>query len=167
MIYRLRPLEEKDAARMTEMMHDAVTIRYLQIGGADYTEDTALRFIRSTVDESVNLHRAVVNLNDEYQGTISLKNIDLEKKEAEYAISMHPDAQGKGAAKAATAEILNIAFNELHLNRVYLNVLAENLRANKFYKKVGFSYSHTTQMNFHQEVKSLNWYFIEYNYFDI
>jgi diamine N-acetyltransferase len=155
--YSLRPLMEKDAQRMVEMMHDSVTTRYLQIGGPGYTEDTALGFIRSCTDESKHLHRAVVDENDVYQGSISLKNMDREKLEAEYAISMHPQAQGKGAAKAATAGILELAA-QLGLNRVYLNVLAENERANRFYQKVGFRYTHSTEMAFRGEQKTLHWY---------
>lgn len=143
---------------MVEMMHDEQTIRYLQIGGPSYTEETARRFIAQTADESVNLHRAVVDENNVYHGSISLKNIDMEKLEAEYAISMHPDAQGKGAAAAATVQILDIAFQELGLNRVYLNVLKENERANKFYQKFGFQFTHSGSMTFHGEDKELNWY---------
>lgn len=156
-IYSLRPLNEKDAERMVEMMQDAQTTQYLQIGGPDYTRETALRFIASTADESASVHRAVVDENDVYQGTISLKNLDLNKKEAEYAISMHPQAQGKGAAKAGSAGILELAWS-LGLNRVYLNVLAENERANRFYQKFGFRYAHTTNMEFRGVTKALNWY---------
>lgn len=158
MNYTLRPLEPKDAPRMVEMMHDENTIRYLQIGGPDYTLETALGFIHGTQDESRNLHRAVVDENDVYQGSVSLKNIDPVKKEAEYAISMHPEAQGKGAAKAASAGITDIAFRQLGLSRVYLNVLAENERANRFYQKFGFRFTHTGTMVFRGEEKKLNWY---------
>lgn len=155
--YSLRPLMEKDAPRMVEMMHDAGTTQYLQIGGPSYTLDTALRFIASTADESGSVHRAVVDADDVYQGTVSLKNLDLGKKEAEYAISMHPQAQGKGAAKAGSASILELAWS-LGLERVYLNVLTENERANRFYQKFGFRYTHTTELAFRGEIKPLNWY---------
>ena len=157
-IYKLRPLKKEDAERMVEMMHDAQTTRYLQIGGPSYTLETALHFIEQTSEESKNLHRAVVDNNDVYQGTISLKNIDHEKREAEYAISLHPDAQGKGAAKVATTRILELAFHHIGLGRVYLNVLEENRRANRFYENYAFRFTHTTEFNFHGELKKLNWY---------
>lgn len=155
--FSLRPLKLKDAERMVEMMHDAQTTQYLQIGGSDYTLDTALRFIASTVDESVCVHRAVVDENDVYQGTISLKNLDMNKKEAEYAISMHPQAQGKGAAWFASAAVLELAWS-LGLKCVYLNVLERNERANRFYQKFGFQYTHSTQMNFRGSSEILHWY---------
>ena len=157
-MYTLRPLAQKDANRMVEMMQDEQTTRYLQIGGPSYTKETALGFIAQASDESRHLHRAVVDEYDLYHGSISLKNIDLDNLEAEYAISMHPQAQGKGAAAAATAQILDIAFRDLGLKRVYLNVLADNARANRFYEKVGFRYTHTGTMNFQGEEKELHWY---------
>lgn len=156
-VYSLRPLMEKDAERMVEMMQDAQTTQYLQIGGPDYTRDTALRFIASTADESGSVHRAVVDADDVYQGTVSLKNLDMVKKEAEYAISMHPQAQGKGAAKAASAGIVELAWS-LGLERVYLNVLAQNERANRFYQKFGFRYTHSTDFDFHGNKETLHWY---------
>lgn len=159
--YKLRPLQPADADRMVEMMHDGQTIRYLQIGGSTYTKDTALRFIGQTGDESKHLHRAVVDAENVYQGTISLKNIDPQKGDAEYAISMHPAAQGKGAAAAATELILALAFRDLGLKTVYLNVLEENRRANRFYQKVGFRFTHTTDFSFRGENKTLNWYVAE------
>lgn len=156
--YTLRPLKPEDAPRMVEMMRDAQTTQYLQIGGPGYTLETALGFICGTADERVNLHRAVVDEQDVYQGSVSLKHIDHEKKEAEYAISMHPQAQGKGAARAGSEGILDLAFNQLGLSRVYLNVLAENERANRFYQKFGFQYTHSSVMDFRGEEKKLHWY---------
>ena len=158
--YSLRPLMQKDGPRMVEMMHDAVTTQYLQIGGPSYTLETALGFIAIAADEAENLHRAVVDGEDVYQGSVSLKHIDREKKEAEYAISMHPQAQGKGAAKVGSAGILELAWS-LGLKRVYLNVLAENERANRFYQKMGFRYTHDSIMNFHGEDKCLRWYEVD------
>ena len=155
--FSLRPLQEKDAVRMVEMMQDTQTTRYLQIGGPDYSVDMALGFIRMASEEGENLHRAVVDEADVYQGSVSLKHIDREKLEAEYAISMHPQAQGKGAATAATAAILELAWS-LGLKRVYLNVLADNLRANRFYQKFGFRYTHDSTLNFHGEERCLRWY---------
>lgn len=159
--YSLRPLLEKDAPRMVEMMQDIGTTQYLQIGGPDYTLETALRFIASTADESHCVHRAVVDADDVYQGTVSLKHLDMDKKEAEYAISMHTQAQGKGAAMAATARILLEGFRRLKLDRIYLNVLEENKRAVRFYEKSGFSYLETTDAQIHGTCKPLRWYEIK------
>jgi len=156
--YSLRQLELRDSARMLEWMRDPEITRYLQIGGPDTKEETVVNFIQSSGDESVNLHRAVVNSTDEYVGTVSLKNIDHEKGEAEYAISMHSSALGTGAAAAATQLILEAAFHELNLTRVYLNVRKENMRAIRFYEKNKFRYTHTTTAVIRGVSTDLKWY---------
>ena len=64
---------------------------------------------------------------------------------------------------AATRQILDIAFRERKLNRVYLNVLAENGRANSFYRKAGFWFVRREEaaVTICGEKKDLNWYEIE------
>ena len=156
--FKLRPLEEKDAARMLEWLHDENVTKYLTISGKNSTLEDALRFIRNAKDESVNIHRAIVDENDCYLGTVSLKNIDAAKKEAEYAITMHPSAMGTGAASAASRMIADFAFEEKGFNRVYLNVLRMNERAVRFYDRLGYQYTHSTHVDFEGEQRELVWY---------
>lgn len=136
---RLRPLKEEDAPRMLEWMQNDDVTKYLNIGGKDTKIETVLDFIKSTVDESENIHRAVVDETDQYLGTISLKHVDIDKKEAEYAISMHMDAIGTGASRKATEKIIDFAFKDMDLDRVVLCVRRDNCRALKFYNKCGFA----------------------------
>lgn len=79
----------------------------------------------------------------EYQGIpvglIGLLAIDKVSQKAEFYISMGETAyKRKGIAMAATRLILEHAFSELQLNKVYLNVDAENLAACALYEKSGF-----------------------------
>lgn len=156
--YSLRPLQPKDASRMLEWMHDEDTTQFLRLDGKSATIETTLKFIDAATNEGSNLHRAIVDIQDSYLGTVSLKNIDLEKQEAEYAISMHPCARGTGAAFDATKQILKIAFEEQGLRRVYLNVLEENKRAIRFYEKLEFEYKMTTDTVFYNSTHKLRWY---------
>ncbi len=64
--------------------------------------------------------------------------MDKENGTAEYAIVLRRQAQGKGYASFATREILRIAFEELSLHKVYLNVWKENAHAVGFYEHMGF-----------------------------
>lgn len=159
--FSIRKLKSADAERMLEWMHDDDITKHLRLNGRNATKDDVLLFIENAKDESINLHRAVVNQSDDYLGTISLKNIDQEKKEAEYAIAMHPVALGTGAAFVASEQILKVAFEQLGLQRVYLNVLEENERAVRFYTKLsalGFKLEKQTTMEFHGTEKKLLWY---------
>lgn len=135
----LRKLQEKDAVRMYEWMHDSDVVEKLAADFMHMTIDDCYRFIeKSNEDESENLNRAICNDNDEYLGTVSLKNISEYDSNAEYAIVLRRDAMGSGAAAFATQAILSVAFRELGLHKVYLYVKSSNIRAQKFYDKIGF-----------------------------
>ncbi|MCD8039720.1 MAG: GNAT family N-acetyltransferase [Lachnospiraceae bacterium] len=133
----LRRLEEKDAPLMLEWMYDSEINCNFRADFASATLESAKEFIRgSFTDKDMNF--AFVDENDEYMGTISLKNISYEDSSAEYAVVARKKAQGTGAAMRATKELLNYAFEKLKLHKVYLNVLEENVRAQRLYEKCGF-----------------------------
>ena len=134
----LRKLKEKDIPYMLEWMHDSEINKIFSVNFGEYTHEMVSNFVKNSFDEE-NQHFAVVNQEDEYQGTISLKNISYTDSNAEYAVVFRKSAHGTGLAFQATEELLNYAFNELKLERVYLNVLEGNVRARKFYEKVGFT----------------------------
>lgn len=134
----LRSLEEKDAKGMLEWMTDKEITQYMQAEFANRTIEDCLEFINKSHNDENNKHFAVCNDADEYLGTISLKNISKRDKSAEYAVIFRKCSLGTGVSLAATKELLRRAFEEIGLNRVYLDVLCENQRAIKFYDKVGF-----------------------------
>ena len=134
----LRKLEEKDAPFMLEWMHDKEVTAGFQRPFSQATLETVLSFIQNSFDEE-NQNFAFVNAEDEYLGTISLKHISHVNDKAEYAVVARKCAQGTGAAKKATEELIQYAFTELGLHKVYLSVLEENVRAQKFYEKCGFA----------------------------
>lgn len=155
----LRRLEKKDAPLMLEWMHDPEINCNFQADFASSTLESVLDFIESSFqDETQNF--AFVDENDEYLGTISLKHISHKNRNAEYAIVTRKKAQGTGAARAATKELLKYAFEELKLHKVYLNVLEENVRAQRLYEKCGFIYegSAVDAVRINGTYRTLKWY---------
>lgn len=136
---KLRKLEEKDIPGMLEWMRDPDVNRWFRFDAAAMTWERIQKFIADSFTEK-SRHYAIADSSDEYLGTISLEDIDLENKHALYAISTRRCVWGTGAALTATRELLRIAFDELDLERVYLNVLSENIRAKRLYEKAGFHY---------------------------
>ena len=134
----LREPKEKDAQGMLSWMHDPASREIFANDFANFTLEKVLNFICHANDDEHNKNFVCVDDNDNYLGTVSLKNIDYSCKNAEYAVSFCAAAHGTGAAKFATEEILKYAFETLDLERVYLNVIPDNVRANKFYQKMGF-----------------------------
>ena len=135
---RLRKLQEKDIPLIYEWMKDPAVNCFFRFDPNKVTLETVRAFVNDAQSTEQNLHLACVDDDDVYQGTISLKHIDPEDQTAEYAVSFRRCAQGTGAARYATREILRIAFTQLGLEKVYLNVLADNLHAVHFYEKNGF-----------------------------
>lgn len=132
---RLRELRTDDAPLMLEWMHDKLVTCFLRTDFASKSLDDCIDFISNAVnDENINL--AVVDENDEYMGTVSLKNIY--HNSAELAITMRSKAMGKGIASDAMKEIIRIAFEQENIKYVYWCVSPENKRAVKFYEKNGY-----------------------------
>lgn len=157
---KLRKLDLKDAPFMLEWMHDEESKLIFQNDFASMTEEKVVNFISNSNDEK-NKHFAIVDdKDDEYLGTISLKNIDMKNKNAEYAISTRKKARGIGCNKIATELMIKYGFEELGLHKIYLNVLSTNTRAIKFYKKCGFVYEGTFKdyLLINGEFKNLEWY---------
>lgn len=156
----LRKLELKDAENMLNWMQDPTITRFFRFSSDSVDFESVCSFIKCAQDTSENLHLAIVNESDNYVGTISLKNIDMIAHNAEYAISTCSCIHGTGIAYDATREILKIAFDELDLYRVYLNVIEENKRAIHFYEKFGFVYEgqFRSHICINDEFRDLNWY---------
>ena len=163
--FRLRPLEAKDAPGMLEWMTDPAIARFFRFDASKMTLESCRAFIAGAGEQVNCRHWCIAGGDDEYLGTISLKEIDGDS--AEYAISTRSCAHGTGAAMAATRQILDIAFGELGLDRVYLNVLTDNGRANAFYRKAGFQFTHTEEsaLEIRGQLKDLNWYEVRRDHF--
>lgn len=158
--FQLRPLCRKDAPFMLEWMTNPEITRFFRFDASNVSLRTCEEYIENVANAENAAHFAIVDENDEYLGTISLKDIDRERGCAEYAISTRMKAHGTGAAMQATKLLLDYAFNTLGLERVYLNVLADNGRANAFYRKAGFRFvrEEPDALELRGERKTLNWY---------
>jgi UDP-4-amino-4,6-dideoxy-N-acetyl-beta-L-altrosamine N-acetyltransferase len=72
-------------------------------------------------------------------GTIGLSHIDRRHRRAEYGVLVgEPDARGKGLAAEASRLLLQYAFGELGLHRVFLHVFLDNEPALRLYERLGF-----------------------------
>ncbi len=136
----LRKLELTDAEPMLEWMTDPDIYKNMQYDPEAQNLEKCRTFIRNSWEDRENLHCAITNRQQEYLGTVSLKNIDRKNKNAEFAIALCPKAMGKGVSASALREIMKKAFEEQNLNKVYLYVRSDNQRAVAFYKKNHLTY---------------------------
>ncbi len=147
---QLRKLESKDAFLMLEWMHDKTVVGQLQSDFHSKTLKDCLLFIDSAQDTTFNMHMAVVNENDIYMGTVSLKYI--RRGIAEFAITVRKSAMGMGYAKFAMDEIVGIGFGRLGLKTIYWCVSEKNNRAIHFYKKNGYKKINLKEEGLYEEI---------------
>lgn len=131
----LRELRVDDAPLMIEWMHDESVVGNLRGNFASKTIEDCVDFINSAISDS-HVHLAIASDEDEYMGTVSLKN--MEELNAEFAITVRSKAMKRGYAWFGMQAILDKAFNELNLESVYWCVSRANERAVRFYDKHRF-----------------------------
>ena len=144
--FYLRKLQLQNAPLMLEWMHDDSVVHFMGKDFSRMTLSDCVSFIRSCADESANVHRAIVSDDDVYLGTVSLKNINHERSDTEFAISLRKVAMGTGASAFAIKAIISYGFFDLGLKSVYWYVSKENIRAVKFYDKNGFTRVDSSQI---------------------
>lgn len=73
-------------------------------------------------------------------GTVSLGNIDYKNQKAELGILIGEEKfRGKGFATEAVNALIDFAFNEMNLHKIYLRVFETNSAAINLYTKLGFT----------------------------
>ena len=158
----LRELKEEDALLMLEWMHDPEIQKGFKKNFLDASVEDAKTFIKrakipNKIINGSDLHFAIVNEDDTYLGTVSLKRIDLDNLSAEFAITTRKKIHGRGVASRATRLVLHKAFLEYGLHRVYLNVYADNADAIRLYKRCGFRFEGEFRDHIKRDNRYVNW----------
>ncbi|MGL5440027.1 MAG: GNAT family N-acetyltransferase [Filifactoraceae bacterium] len=158
----IRELCFDDVKPMISWMNDDRVSCYFTFHGKVFTEEMGKNFVKASLESTTEKHMAIVDDNNRYLGTVSLKDIDMKGKKAEFAIALSYEAQGKGIARKATDEILEYGFNILGLERIFLNVLSDNYRAIRLYESCGFTYEGEFKKHFfiNGEVRDIKWFAI-------
>ena len=158
---KLRDLKLKDAPLMLEWMHDKSVVEKLRGNFAEKTIEDCEAFIKAAEKKEKDIHLAIVSDEDEYMGTVSLKNIDRSNCSAEFGISIRKSAMGRGYSWWGMEEILGLAFSVYGLESVYWCVSRENNRAVRFYDKHNFHEVVDISSEIlarYEGVKNLKWY---------
>ena len=151
---------------MLAWMHDPDAVAHLQGNFLEKSLQDCLRFIEHSQEADDDLHLAIAGEDDLYMGTVSLKHIDRQRQDAEFAIAMHPDAMGKGYAQFAMAQMLAKGLEEMGLSRIFWCVAPENKRAVRFYDKNGYSQVEAEEVEasryyISRRIEQLLWYCVK------
>jgi diamine N-acetyltransferase len=137
----LRSLEFGDLER-TYQWHNEPSLYQTLIGSFHYvsrfTEEEWLRKKQAYSTQEINLAICLTS-NSQHIGNIYLRDIDWISRHGELGIFIGESEQrSKGLGQAAMHLLIQHAFRDLGLSRLYLTVLEENRPAIHVYEKCGF-----------------------------
>lgn len=143
-----------------QLQADAIYLRQMQISDTDnviawrnnprvrhnfiyqglFTAEGHLNWIKTQVEPGHVVQFIICeNDSDRAVGSVYFRDIDRERKCAEYGIFIgEDDAVGKGYGTQAARLALSYAFSEMLLDFVFLRVFADNTGARKSYERAGF-----------------------------
>jgi len=135
----IRHLEESDRKIYHKWINDRDLVNfnkvYRPISEANHND----WFDKVTKKHDLVIFSIVENNNNFLIGSCSLRNIDYFHKNARLQIRIgESDKRSKGFGSEAVFLLLCHAFEDLNLERVYLNVFVNNKRAIKAYNRIGF-----------------------------
>ena len=103
-----------------------------------FTKESHEAWLKNFV-EAGKAAQFIILLDGEAVGSVYLRDIDADKKEAEYGIFIGEEsARGKGVGTKSAKLILKYAFEELKLEKIFLRVFKDNPGAVRSYEKAGF-----------------------------
>lgn len=136
----LRPPRREDLPRLWELLEDLEVAILAQPGPvvpmtlAQYQQ----RFDRLTIEPRKDLIELVVEVDGEVVGDCQLHAIDHFNRRCELGIELGREHWGKGFGQDAVRTLVEYAFTHLNVNRVALQVLADDERAVGAYAAAGF-----------------------------
>ena len=134
---RLRPIEAGDTDNILKWRNSPAVYNNLYTRD-ELTREQHLDWLKTRVETGL-CRQYIIEVENLPVGTVFIKNIDRQSQKGEFGIFIgEKQARGKGYASVATQKILETAFSELELNRVYLTVFADNIPGIKAYLKAGF-----------------------------
>ena len=102
--------------------------QYIENTTGDIYRDGQLRLI---IEES--------QLSTKVVGCIDLFDFDARNRKAAIGMYIAPEARGKGVGKQAVQQLLDYAFDFLHLRIVYAIISVHNIACSHIYEQMGFT----------------------------
>ncbi|HLR21438.1 MAG TPA: GNAT family N-acetyltransferase, partial [Tissierellaceae bacterium] len=134
---RIRKFKEKDIPNKIKWINNSENNQYLHYDLPLEYEKT-LNWFKKNKDRR-DRYDGIIEVNSIPVGLIGLLSIDMKNSKAEYYIALgETKFKGKGIAKLASIKLLEYAFKEIGINKIYLFTEVENKSAQKLFERVGF-----------------------------
>ncbi|MCM1143659.1 MAG: GNAT family N-acetyltransferase [Blautia sp.] len=136
----LRPMELMDTEQIIAWRNKD-RVRHNFIYQKPFTREGHLHWIHTQIETGRAVQFMICEkAGDRAVGSVYFRDIDEDKKRAEYGIFIgEDDAVGKGYGTGAARLALSYAFGKMGLLSVFLRVFADNTGARRSYEKAGFT----------------------------
>ena len=139
MALRLVPLSVDHLGLVMTWVNDRDVMQYFANRQEDITEDEERRYLAalalSKTDRAFSIFDA-----DAYVGQTSINQIYWPARNGRIFIALRREAQHKGYGPAALRGLLDVAWDELQLHKLWLIVRRDNRTAQAMYLKLGFDF---------------------------
>lgn len=134
----LRPVTNEDTENIVRWRNEEHVRRnflYQEL----FTPGTHLKWLKDKV-ETGKVIQFIISVDKKTDiGSVYLRDIDYEKKEAEYGIFIgEREALNRGYGSLCCKMLCDFAKNELKLKRLFLRLMEDNAAAEKSYENAGF-----------------------------
>lgn len=132
-----RAIEDKDIEKLHELLNDFDT---QQIVGGDIKpmSFSDVTDWLTNKRKKTSTQQFAVEYNGSFCGYIQLVNINKHDNHAIVGINFLKESRGKGIGKVAVQYINDFSKNKLLLNKVFINVRADNLPSINLFKSMGY-----------------------------
>lgn len=146
----LRKIEEKDLNLKVKWVNDEKINETLLFDYPVSLSETKEWYKKTFFNRSRWDFVIIERNTDKVIGMTGLININLRHKNAQFFITIGEiEAQGKGYGRGAIFLVLEYAFLELGLEKIYLLTLSNNIKARKLYESVGFKQEALLKNEYH------------------
>lgn len=136
---RLRAPERGDLEKYRQWVNRREVWQYLGDGPMFMSPENEEEWFEKTIKDPNQRLLSVETIDGILIGNCSLMGIDWLSRSAELAITIgESEYWGKGYGGDTIKLLLDLAFNQYNLHRVYLHVLDNNIRGRRCYAKCGF-----------------------------
>jgi RimJ/RimL family protein N-acetyltransferase len=134
----LRPLEQEDAALVTEWVNAPEITRTLLLY-RPISRSAEQEYLAQIARSEHDIVAGIQTLDGRLVGVVGLHGVDFKDRQASLGIFIGArDAWGRGYGTEAVRLMTGYGFETMNLNRIWLKVLECNPRALGVYERVGY-----------------------------
>lgn len=157
----IRPLTLEDLENLMTWVNDPEVVGRYAYFTKPFTKEEEALWLKEKISNDVDYFYAIENDEGIYLGNVAIEQIHWPSKHGALSITIGNKAErNKGHGTRAIILLLDKAFNEQHLHKVFLHVAVDNHQGIHIYEKVGFSIEGDLRDHYIIGGKYVNMYFM-------